>query len=77
VDFRICVQTKEGKKTYLIEIKPEKQTKAPEKKKKVTKTFVKEVVTFAVNDAKWDAARAYCKLKGWDFMILNEHDLQI
>ena len=34
-----------------------------------------EKVTWAVNQAKWDAARQWCKKNGYTFLILNEKHL--
>jgi len=62
-------------KTYVIEVKPKKQTKAPEKKKKKTKSYIRECMTFAVNEAKWKSANKVCVNKGWDFIILTEDDI--
>lgn len=64
-------------KTYLIEIKPEKQTLPPQQKKRVTKQYINEVVTYGINQAKWKSATEYCLDRGWEFKILNEYDLQI
>ena len=36
-----------------------------------------EVRTYAVNDAKWKAAREYCKDRQMVFMILTEKELQV
>ena len=56
-DFLIEVKEKSGKlKKYVIEIKPKKQTQPPVKKKRVTKGFILEAKTYAVNQAKWTAA---------------------
>lgn len=62
-------------KTYLIEIKPEYQVKPPEIKKNITKRYVTEVCTYAVNDAKWRAAREYCLDRKWEFKVITEKDL--
>lgn len=59
----------------LIEVKPHKQTVEPEIPKKKSKKFINEVMTWGVNQAKWSAARAYCTDKGWEFIIITEHDL--
>lgn len=59
----------------LIEIKPKVQTSLPEKKKKITKRYINEVVTYAVNEAKWKYASAFCEDKGWKFLILTEDNL--
>jgi hypothetical protein len=62
-------------KTYLIEVKPKKQTKPPQKKKKITKSYIREVATYGINEAKWEAAKEYCKKRHWNFVILTEVEL--
>ena len=77
-DFYIKVKESTGQiKKYLIEIKPKKQTIEPEKKKKVTKGYLYEVMEYAKNQAKWSAARNFCKDNGWEFKILTEAELGI
>jgi hypothetical protein len=77
-DFYIKVKESMGQiKTYLIEIKPKKQTVEPEKKKRVTKGYLYEVMEYAKNQAKWSAAREFCKDNGWEFKILTETELGI
>ena len=57
----------------LIEVKPEKQTKPPiESNKKKRTTILYEKYQYAVNMAKWDAAKKWAKEKGYIFLILNE-----
>ena len=67
------------KKEMLVEIKPLAQTKAPMPKNtskgKPTRRFITEVATYGVNQAKWEAARAFCAKKGWDFTIVTEEQL--
>jgi len=76
-DAKIKVKDKSGKlKTYLVEIKPYAQTIPPQGTKK-TKRFLQEVMTWGKNDAKWRAARNWCKDRGYEFIILTEHDLGI
>jgi hypothetical protein len=75
-DFIVKVKSKDGKtKTMIIEVKPKKQTKEPEKKKRVTKQYIQEVVTWGVNQAKWKAATEYCLDRGWDFKLITEDHL--
>jgi hypothetical protein len=75
-DFLVKVKTKDGKfKTILIEVKPKKQTLPPEPKKRVTRQFVNEVVTYGVNQAKWKAAEEYCLDRGWEFRVMTEEHL--
>ena len=63
---------------YLVEVKPKSQTQAPKMKKRLgkpTKTYVRGVTTYLVNDAKFEAAEAYCLMKNWKFKILTEDNL--
>lgn len=78
VDFWMKVKTKDGfTKTYLVEIKPEKQTKPPiiEENKKMTPSKIKQIKTYALNVEKWKAARNFSEEKGWEFLILTEKHL--
>ena len=75
-DFIIKVKESSGQiKTYVIEVKPEKQTKEPVKKSRVTKSYIYEVTTYAVNQAKWKAANEFCKDRLIEFKIITENDL--
>lgn len=60
---------------YMVEIKPDAQTRPPKRGTKRPKTFLKEAETWAVNEAKWKAAEAFCKEKGFLFRIVTEKDL--
>lgn len=78
VDFQIQVRDKSGSlKTYLVEIKPDAQTRPPIPPQRKTKRFIQEVMTWGKNDAKWKAARQYAADRGWEFKILTEYDLGI
>lgn len=62
--------------TMLVEVKPEYQVKPPIKKKGTKQNkFLMEAKTFAVNDAKWNAAEKYAQKRGWKFVIFTEHTL--
>lgn len=62
----------------LIEIKPEKQTKPPQKRgKKTEKKLLSEKVTYAINKSKWKSANIFCEKNGWKFLILTEKELGI
>lgn len=77
-DFLVKVKSRDGKtKTLLLEVKPKKQTLPPEPKKRMTKQYVNEVVTYGVNQAKWEAANEFCLDRGWEFRVLTENDLGI
>lgn len=72
VDLRFT--TTEGK-TFLIEIKPDKETRVPVGKRK-TKRYISESLTYIKNQCKWKAAEEYAKEKGWVFKVWTELDLQ-
>ena len=75
-DFLVKAKTRDGKfKTILIEVKPKKQTLPPEPKKRVTKQYINEVVTYGVNQAKWKAATEFCLDRGWEFRVMTEEHL--
>ena len=76
-DFWMKVQTKTGLKTFLVEVKPECQIQPPKKRKKVTQRYLNEVMTFSINQAKWQAADTYCKKMGWEFTTLNEYEIGV
>lgn len=73
VDF--WVQNADG--CYLLEVKPQHQRVPPQPSKKRTKRYINEVATYAVNDAKWKAAKSYCASKGWRFQFISENELGI
>ena len=78
LDFRIQVKNKEGNlKTYLVEIKPLAQTIPPKYPGKQTKRYLNESLTFMKNQSKWDAAKAYARDRGWEFVVLTEKHLGI
>ena len=78
-DFLIKVKERNGStKTYVVEVKPKRQTKPPQRKsKKVTKSFINEAKTFEVNKAKWRAATEWCKDRRLEFKIITEDELGI
>ena len=78
-DFYIKYKNRHGNiQKSLIEIKPLKQTKKPNMSpKRKTKTWMNEVVTYGVNQAKWKAAEEFCEDRLWDFKILTEKELGI
>lgn len=75
-DFFVRVKQSDGIiRAMILEIKPMKQTKPPVKKKRVTKQYIQEVVTWGINEAKWKAANEFCADRGWAFKVLTEEDL--
>lgn len=65
--------------TCIIEVKPKKETAPPkiQSGKNPTKRYLIEVETWGKNEAKWKAAEAYCKDRGWKFLIFTEDHLGI
>ena len=72
-DFYVKV----GNKKYIAEVKPSYQTKEPKTQKRNTKKYISEVMTYAVNQAKFKAADEFCKDHGWEFMVVTEKELKI
>ncbi len=61
----------------MVEVKPFRQTQEPKTKKKNTKAYITEVVTWGINKAKWKAAKEFCKDRGWQFMLITEKELKV
>ena len=77
-DFKIKFNNKSNViENWIVEIKPEYQTKEPEKKKRVTKKYLHEVRTYAINHYKWKYAEKWCEDRKYKFVILTEKDLGI
>ena len=77
-DFIIKVREQSGEiKTYVIEVKPKKHTVPPQKKSRVTKSYIYEAKTYAVNQAKWKAAEEFCKDRLIEFKVITEDNLGI
>lgn len=60
---------------FAVEIKPKSQT-VPPKVNKSSKKILREAATFAINQAKWEAAQAFCQEKNWKFIIMTEDTLK-
>jgi hypothetical protein len=76
VDFFIKIRNRDNNiKKYLIEVKPYRFTQEPVAPQRKTKKFISEVYQWAVNNAKWDAAKKIAKNNGWEFMLITEKDL--
>lgn len=75
-DFVIQVLDEQNRvKTIMIEVKPEKQTKPPQPRKRTTKRYIQEVKDWGINSSKWIAAQEYCADRKWEFKILTEKEL--
>ena len=77
-DLFVKIRDKQGIiKTYLIEIKPEKQTNSPKKGRKKTSTYLNEVATYKKNLSKWQQAEKFCESNNMIFKIITEKELGI
>ena len=78
-DFLIKYQDNNGRRRIMVvEIKPKKETKMPvTNPKKRTKSWAYSVRTYAVNQAKWKAAKEYCRDRDYEFKIMTEDDLGV
>lgn len=77
-DFVVRLINKQGKQeVFMVEVKPSTQTRPPKKQKRLTKKFYNEAKTWSINEAKWIAARGYCKTRGWKFQIFTEKELGV
>lgn len=68
---------------FIIEVKPKNQCGPPKglsesqkKNKKSRKRHIRNMITWAINEAKWTAATKFCKKRKWKFMILTEDTLR-
>ena len=77
-DYIIKVKEQTGKvKTYVIEVKPKKQTIQPKQKSRITKSYIHECTTYAINQAKWKAAKEWCADRMIEFKVITENELGI
>jgi len=76
IDFFIEFST--GDK-FLVEVKSKGETVPPKKPKKATDKSImryqKAIQTYAVNCAKWEAAKKFAQERGLRFVILTEEEL--
>jgi hypothetical protein len=70
----VYFKTAAGKK-YLIEIKPDKQTRPPTGTKR-SKRFITESLTYIKNQCKWEAATKFASDNNCTFQIWTEHTLE-
>jgi hypothetical protein len=63
--------------TIMVEIKHTSELKDPRPPKdgRGSRRFLNEAATRVINDAKWNAARAFCAERNWQFVVLSEKEL--
>lgn len=72
-DFLVTINNKD---TFIVEIKPFKETLPPRRtKNKSQKTMLYEEKTYETNKAKWEAAQLFCQKMGFIFKIITEKQL--
>ena len=77
-DFIVKLRESSGRiRTYVIEVKPKKQTRPPKPGKRKTKSFIYETMEYAKNQAKWKAAEEFCADRMIEFKIITEDGLGI
>lgn len=77
-DFKITKKLPNNTiETIVIEVKPRSQSIPPTLQKKPTKRYLREVMTYGINEAKWKAAKEYCEDRKWKFMVMTEKELGI
>lgn len=67
-------------KLLVVEVKSSEEVRAPKQPRKLTPTaarcYNEALKTYYVNQAKWQAAREFCRKKNMYFCILTEKDLK-
>ena len=71
----LVIKTSKGE-IILVEIKPKKQTIPPKKPARQTKRYINEVMTYAKNQSKWEAANSYAVANGYKFQVWTEDTLK-
>jgi len=73
-DYWVQYRNRRGQIVQEIwEVKPAKEKRRSRSRNPKTKLY--EDVTFAINQAKWAAAKQYCDKYGWTFRIMTEKDI--
>jgi len=80
VDFYVKLQTAEGYREYIIEVKPAKQLLKPEPpSERITEKkmlgYNNQMKIYLVNLAKFQAAKEYAKTRNWEFIVVTEQFL--
>lgn len=76
-DFWLIAKQPDGsEKKYIVEIKPNAQTKPPRKTQN-QEAYREAMETWIKNQDKWEAAKAFANKNGFTFMVMDEHSLGI
>jgi len=60
----------------VIEVKPKIQTHRPVNPGRQTQKYLREVMTYAVNQEKWSTAKRFCRRNGMKFEVWTEDHLK-
>ena len=71
-DFWVDIK---GKGQFVYEYKPDIQTRPPTPKRRTTKRYLKEAMTYGVNQQKWKSAKAWCQEHNMTFKVITEKNL--
>ena len=71
----LFIKLKDGR-MLVVEIKPHKETHAPETPNRKTKHYVQAVALWAVNSEKWKAAQQICEKNQIQFQVWTENELE-
>ena len=78
IDFYVKIRQQDNTyKEYIVEVKPAKQLKAPQAptgavNEKRILAYHTQVKNYLINLAKFNAAKAYAKDRGWEFVVVTE-----
>lgn len=81
-DFIVEFVSKNGEtQTVMIEVKCFRETQQPKVKRtktgKLSRQYFRDAFIWAINQAKWEAAKKYCLNKQWEFRLITEKDLTL
>ena len=76
-DFFLKYRDKDGKmRNLVVEVKPAKDLKEPQTNpSRRTKSWAYSVKMWAINQAKWEAAKEWCADHNYEFRIFTEKEL--
>ena len=75
-DFFVRMRKRSGMiESMILEVKPLSQAQPPKRKARITKQYIREVATWGINEAKWNAAVKFCENRNWQFKVITEKDL--
>jgi len=63
-------------KKAIIEIKPENQVNKPKQPQRITIQFKKKMITWCINQAKWESAHNFARKNNMEFKIITEKFLK-